>query len=400
MPVRITVALAVLALVAAACGSDAVDAETPSATRPLPPTTVIASDAGDEFEVPGIGTLLLANRTVELDSIVFDTFNGGSVPLSRATASMISRLSDAIPPIDTPRYEQASEGDWLSPTDLVLGFIAADGGAYAFPHKILNFHEIVNDELGGQPIVITYCPLCRSSVVYDRRLGDRTLTFGNTSALYLSDMVMFDRETYSYWWQVPGDALVGALAGERLQPLASETMEWRSWRALHPDTLLLSRKTGHTRNYDRDPFTGLGESVDAGARPFQANPQETDARLAPSDMVLGLEVAGEHAVYSLTVIGDGVRNGELADRPVSIFSLSEGPAGGAFFADPEAFEEERLTFGFDGANWFDEETGSKWDLGGRAIDGPLSGTALERVPTRTTFWYAFVAAFPDAELRD
>jgi hypothetical protein len=236
-------------------------------------------------------------------------------------------------------------------------------------------------------------------VVYDRRLDGQTLTFGNTSALYLSDMVMFDRETYSYWWQVPGDALVGSLAGKRLQPLASETMEWRSWRALHPDTRLLSRETGYPRNYDRDPFKGLGESVDAGARPFQSNPEETDARLSPSDIVLGLEVEGQHAVYSLTVIGDGVRNGELADRPVAIFSVSDGPGGAAFFADPEAAEEGRLTFEFDGANWLDEKTGSRWDLGGRAIDGPLAGTALERVPTRATFWYAFVAAFPEAELR-
>ena len=192
-----------------------------------------------------------------------------------------------IPPIDRPIYEPASAGDWLASTDLVLGFVASDGTTYAYPHKILNFHEIVNDVLGGEPIVITYCPLCRSSVVYDRMLDGQTLTCGNTSALYLSDMVMFDRETYSYWWQVPGDALVGSLAGKRLQPLASETMEWRSWRALYPNTLLLSRQTRYTRTYDRDPFTGLRESVAAGVRPFQLNPEETDVRLSPSDMVLG-----------------------------------------------------------------------------------------------------------------
>ena len=408
MPARTTLAAAIALVLAAACGSDTTDAPTEasagtsneSPSSPALPSTVTAGEAGDQLEVPGYEPLLLANRTVELSAIVFDTFNGGSVPLDRATPSMIARLSDAIPPLDSPRYDEASEGDWLDPTDLVLGYIAADGSAHAYPHKILNFHEIVNDELGGEPVVITYCPLCRSGVVYDRQLDGRTLTFGNTSALYLSDMVMFDRETYSYWWQVPGEAIVGALAGDRLQPLGSETMEWRTWRALHPDTRVLSRDTGYPRDYERDPFTRLGESLDQGSRPFQSDPDETDARLSPSDVVLGLEVSGQHVVYSLTRIGDGVRNGAIADRPVAIFSSADGPAGGAFFADPDAHGGDRLTFEFADGAWRDLETGSTWDLGGRALSGPLKGSTLARAPVRSTFWYAYVAAFPEAELRD
>jgi len=407
MPPRTTLAALVVLLLTAACGADRTDAGTP-APRPTLPSTLTAAEAGDELAVPGQQPLVLANRTVELGAIVFDTFNGGSVPLDRATPSMISRLSDAIPPLDSPRYEGVDGGDWLTPDDLVLGYVAADGSAYAYPHKILNFHEIVNDDLAGDPIVITYCPLCRSSVVYDRRLDGQTLTFGNTSALYLSDMVMFDRETYSYWWQVPGSAIVGTLAGQRLTPLASETMEWRTWRALHPDTQVLSRETGFERNYDRDPFTGLGASLDQGARPFQSAPVQTDARLAPSDLVLGLEVDGRHAVYSLTRIGDGVRNGELAGRPVAVFSSAAGPSGAAFFADLEIDDDldldlnadTTLTFSAGAGVWRDDETGSIWDFAGRAIEGPLRGIQLEAVPTRATFWYAFVAAFPEAELRD
>lgn len=405
--VRLSIVGVALVVLAAACAAEPTDAGTPL-PRPTLPSTLTAAEAGDQLDVPGVPPLMLTQRTVELGDIIFDTFNGGSVPLTRATPTMIARLSDAIPPLDSPRYEEAAAGDWLQPTDLVLGYVAADGAAYAYPNKILNFHEIVNDVLGGEPVLITFCPLCRSSVVYDRRLGDETLTFGNTSALYLSDMVMFDRETYSYWWQVPGEAIVGMLAGERLTPLASETMEWRTWRALHPDTKLLSRDTGFARNYDRDPFTNLGESLDTGARPFQSTPAETDGRLDPSEMVLGLEVDGEHAVYSLTRIGDGVRNGDLAERPIAVFSAAAGPGGAAFFADPEVGDEfdveldddERLTFEAGGGVWRDDQTESIWDLGGRAIEGPLTGLQLERVPSRATFWYAFVAAFPDAELRD
>jgi hypothetical protein len=404
---RLAVLGVTFAVLAAACAAESSGAGTPP-PRPTLPSTLTAGEAGAHLEVPGQQPLVLEKRTVELGDVVFDTFNGGSVPLDRATPTMIARLSDAIPPLDTPRYEEAAAGDWMAPTDLVLGYIAADGVAYAYPHKILNFHEIVNDVLAEQPIVITFCPLCRSSVVYDRRLDGETLTFGNTSALYLSDMVMFDRETYSYWWQVPGEAIVGTFAGQRLTPLASETVEWRTWRALHPDTQLLSRETGFARNYDRDPFTSLGASLDEGARPFQSSPAETDGRLAPSEVVLGLEVDGRHAVYSLTRIGDGVRNGDLAERPVVVFSSAAGPGGAAFFADPtidedlevDLDEDEVLTFESGGGVWRDDQTGSIWDFAGRAIEGPLTGTQLERAPSRVTFWYAFVAAFPEAELRD
>ena len=399
MRFHLALMVAALALVAAACGENSEDAGTP-APRPTLLSTLTAGEAGHQLEVPGQPPLLLSNRTVELGDIVFDTFNGGSVTLDQATASTIARLSDAIPPIDQPVYGDAGTGDWLDPSDLVLGFVASDGSAYAYPHKILNFHEIVNDELGGEPVVVTYCPLCRSGVVYSRVLDGETLTFGNTSALYRSDMVMFDRETYSYWWQVPGEAIVGTAAGARLQPLASETMEWQIWRDLHPETLLLSRDTGFVRGYERDPFIRMGAAVDSGIRPFQSDPEETDGRLRPSDVVLGIEIDGRNAVYSLTAIGNGVRNGEFGGRPIAIFSLIAGPSGAAFFADPDGYEGERLTFEITNEGWRDLETSSTWDLGGRAIDGALAGAVLEGVPTRTTFWYAFVAAFPEAELRE
>ena len=150
----------------------------------------------------------------------------------------------------------------------MIGYLSESGQAHAYPHKILNFHEIVNDEIDGRPVLISYCPLCRSGVVYDRRLDGRTLTFGNTKALFESDLVMFDWETNSYWWQVPGRAIVGTVSGAALTPLASETMSWSAWRELHPRTKILSRDLGFGRKYERDPFTGLGAALDAGRTLF------------------------------------------------------------------------------------------------------------------------------------
>lgn len=136
----------------------------------------------------------LSAHTVPLDEIYFDTFDGGAVPLSESTSELRARLLHAIPPIDDPIYDDVTAGDWLNPDDPVLGYVAG-GQAYAYPFKILNYHEIVNDVLDGSPVLISFCPLCRSAIVYDRRVDGEVLSFGNTSALYESDMVMVDRGT-------------------------------------------------------------------------------------------------------------------------------------------------------------------------------------------------------------
>ena len=143
--------------------------------------------------------------------------------LPDASSALIDRLLDAIVPIDDPVYEEASRADeWLKGDDVVVGYFDA-GQAWAYPVRILNFHEIVNDELAGLPALVSYCPLCGSAVVYDRRLDGDVLTFSNTSALYENDLVMVDRQTGTYWWQVPGRGLVGPLAGAELAPLPSFT---------------------------------------------------------------------------------------------------------------------------------------------------------------------------------
>ena len=158
-------------------------------------------------DAPGpIPAVDLTRHAVPLEEIVFDTFDGGSVPLSEADAATIDRLLDAIPPIDDPRYESPPEATWLETDDVVLGYVDDDGRAWAYPVKILNFHEIVNDVLADRPVLVSYCPLCGSGIVYDRRVGNDLLSFSNTSALHENDMVMVDRESGSYWWQVAGVA--------------------------------------------------------------------------------------------------------------------------------------------------------------------------------------------------
>jgi len=113
--------------------------------------------------------------------------------------------------------------------------------ARAYPLQILVWHEIVNDRLAGRPIAVTYCPLCNSGVVFDRRVDGRDLTFGTTGKLRRSDLVMWDRQTESWWQQFSGDALVGTLTGRRLRMLASQTLSWRDFKHIYPRGTVLSR---------------------------------------------------------------------------------------------------------------------------------------------------------------
>ena len=142
-----------------------------------------------------------------------------------------------------PRYDGPEGGDWLSSDDLILGYEGQDA-AFAYPVKMLNFHEIVHDVVDGVPILVTYCPLCASGVVFERTIDGDEAVFGNTSALYQNDLVMYDWKTGSYWFQSGGEAIVGTLTGTRLDLLASAMMPWSAWLDLHSDNANPLTKSG------------------------------------------------------------------------------------------------------------------------------------------------------------
>lgn len=337
--------------------------------------------------VPTVDT---SRHSVPLEDIVFDTFRpiNRAVPLPEASESLIANLVDRIPPIHNPKYEAAIEATWLNADDIVLGYTSGEE-AWAYPVRILNFHEIVNDELGGEPVLISYCPLCASGVVFSRRLGDRTLNFGNTSALYESDMVMLDYATGSYWWQVAGEAIVGPLTGERLTPVPSQTVRWEAWRTLHPEARVLSRDTGYDRDYGRDPFSTYPSALEAGNFAFPVSEKSLDDRLSPAARVLVFTTSGGPIAVPLQGEAPGLRN--LAEEVV--FYRPDGVSAGVF---RRLLEGKKLTFVVAGEGEFqDRETGSTWDLSGSALDGRLEGERLEPVPSLHAFWFSAVAAQPE-----
>ncbi|RLC57656.1 MAG: hypothetical protein DRI30_03855, partial [Chloroflexi bacterium] len=216
-----------------------------------------------------------------------------------------------------------------------------------------------------------------------------------SSALYESDLVMLDRETSSYWWQVAGEAIVGTLTGARLTTLPSTTATWAQWLEEHPETLVLSRETGFARSYERDVFAGYRDQVNDERVACPVSAGALDGRLAPGDEVLGLSVGGDSRAYSARALGNAAVNDSLGGEEIVVFTTENGPAAAAYLANAGG---GKLSFSYADGGYRDEDTGSLWNLSGEAVSGPLQGATLEPLPGRYTFWFAYIAAFPDADV--
>ena len=189
---------------------------------------------------------------------------------------------DGIPALDRPAYDATREASW-GDDESVVGVVRGKE-ARAYPVAILVWHELVNDELGGVPILVSFCPLCGTALVFDRRLQGRARNFGVSGLLYQSDLLMFDRETESLWSQIGANAVTGALMGQRLELLRSKTTTWKAWREAHPNTTVLSKRTGYPRDYTRTPYEGYETSKQIYF------PVKTDTRRHPKMPTLGLRI--------------------------------------------------------------------------------------------------------------
>ncbi len=343
-----------------------------------------------------VPTIDLSKASVALEDVYFDTFNpvNRSIPLSEASSDLIESLRDAIPPLHEPHYEKASRVSWLESSDMILGYTVGEQ-AWAYPVRILNYHEIVNDDLAGQPVLISYCPLCFSGIVYSRRLAGKVLTFGNTSALYESDMVMLDYETGSYWWQVAGEAIVGELTGEELGLLPSTMTTWQKWEQLYPNSLVLSRNTGFTRPYERDPFSFYSLAINNNQFAFPVSEAAADSRLQPANKVLTVKLGELVKAYPLDNNLPKIIHDTLNEENIVVFLDSEVQSGNAFLTE---VKEHKLSFTFSQEKLVDTKTGSTWNQVGKAIAGELVGTQLQALPSKTSFWFAIVAAEPNVVL--
>ncbi len=198
---------------------------------------------------------------------------------------------DGIPAILNPQFVSTSKVSFLLDDDRVLG-LKLGAEAKAYPIKILNWHEVVNDSVDGKSVVVTYCPLCGTGMAFNAHVQGRLHTFGVSGLLYQSDLLLYDHQTESLWSQVGMHGVAGPLTGEKLTPIYLEHTTWAEWRTAHPTTLVLSAKTGLIRNYDRDPYSGYAESSE-----LYFDTVHFDSRYHPKEWVVGIEIDGVAKVY-------------------------------------------------------------------------------------------------------
>jgi hypothetical protein len=234
-----------------------------------------------------------------LASVAFFTLSGfdyskHSIPLDDISDGGPGK--DGIPSIDNPRFLTVEEADQslMRNEDRVLGFVS-NGQARAYPIKILNWHEIVNDRVGGNPVVISFCPLCGTGMVFDAYVKNLNLKFGVSGLLYQSDMLLYDHQTESLWSQIKSEAVTGPMTGIRLKLLVSTHTNWGAWKKKYPHTKVLSDQTGFQRSYERDPYQGYESS---SRLMFDVKLQ--DSKYHPKEKVIGIELGGKAKAYAFS----------------------------------------------------------------------------------------------------
>ena len=412
--------LAAAALLAAACtGGDDAPAEaassapaTPTAETPATAATPGAaggsSSAGgssDASEVPPLTMREIDFLITFWDEFPKTAWNSRSVKLTDLDRPSIR---DGIPAIDEPKFIAPAEAAaWLAPDEPVIA-LEIDGDARAYPLQILMLHEIVNDTLGGVPVIVTFCPLCNSALTFDRTVDGEVRDFGVSGLLRESDLVMFDRQTESFWQQLTGEAIIGEATGTRLRFLASQIASFEDFRSTFPDGVVLSRDTGfpdRAEFYGMNPYPGYDSVEDS--LPFFEGTGENDGRLNVKERVLAIEIDGDAVAIPFSVLSEvAVVETTVGGEPVvalwqagtrtalgdeEIRSATDVGSAAAFV--PE-LDGEPLRFEARDGRIVDVGTGSAWSVLGRATDGPLAGAVLEPVLSGSYFWFAWAAFQP------
>lgn len=232
--------------------------------------------------------LLLSAFDYALSKNGFDVSNT-SIPLKEILHG--GPPKDGIPAINSPLFLKANQQK-LNDSDRVIG-IYRNGIAKAYPIRILNWHEIVNDQFNNEKVVISYCPLCGTGIAFLANIDKQDYEFGVSGLLYNSDVLLYDRQTESLWSQIIGAAISGKLKGQRLQQMPLQHTSWKAWKQQYPTTLVLSENTGFKRDYQRDPYQGYAES----RRIFFQTSHQAPEIYHPKEPVLGIEVNGVYKAY-------------------------------------------------------------------------------------------------------
>jgi len=320
--------------------------------------------------------------------------NGWAVPQNQVLDGGPGK--DGIPALENAEFISANEAVYLEDDDLIIGYINGDE-IKAYPHIIMDYHEIVNDEVGGKAVAVTYCPLTGTSLGWNREFNGQVTTFGVSGLLYNSNLIPYDRKTDSNWSQMLSESINGEFIGDEVETFPLIETTWKTWRDMYPSTLVLSLNTTYSRNYGFYPYGDYKENHENLIFPV-AN---KDNRLLAKERVLGVFVEGDLKVYQfvedselveiyndtfnekkIVVVSDATRNFIVA------FENKTADSTSLLFTPIQGQNDVILT----------DEEGNLWNILGEAIEGPRQGEKLNSVHSYIGYWFSFAAFFPCVEI--
>jgi len=333
-------------------------------------------------------------------------FNKHSIPYSEILSG--GPPKDGIPALDAPKFVSVSEADaWLKPLEPVI-LVQVGEEAKAYPIQILIWHEIVNDTVDGEPLLVTFCPLCNTAIAFKRTVNNMVFDFGTTGRLRYSNLIMYDRQTETWWQQATGEAIAGELTGRQLEFYPAAIISWLDFKTSFPQGKILSRETGYARDYGRNPYIGYD---DVNNPPFLYDGPPTPNQLPPVARVLTIDLNGEAVAYPYETLEQvGVVNDTVGGESVVVIwqagiaspldgtTTSNGRDVGATAAFSRMVNGQLLSFTFSEGKIVDDQTNSEWNILGQAIAGELKGSHLTPVVAINHFWFSWAAFKPETRI--
>ncbi len=299
---------------------------------------------------------------------------------------------DGIPSIDNPKFNTVDRIDFLKDNDLVVGIID-EGMVKAYPHPILDWHEIVNDVVNDKNVALTYCPLTGTGVAWDRNVNGNITEFGVSGKLYNTNLIPYDRETGSYWSQMRLDCVRGDLVETKISTFHSIETTWKTWKTAYPNSLVLDTNTGFSRNYERFPYGDYRTNHNNIIFPVS----KTDRRLPAKERVLAIITDNQKRVYSIELFTENkVITDQINDEEIIVIGSK---------ADNFVVAYKNI----EGSNWSyvenqlpiiaTDQLGNTIDLSGKITDGPNANNQLQPVSTQFMgYFFAFGTFYIDIDI--
>lgn len=333
-----------------------------------------------------------SNETQENSNNTIDNSNAGwLVPKDEVVDGGPGK--DGIPSIDNPKFIDASSATFLSDDDLVVGIIV-NNEIRAYPHKILDYHEIVNDEIEETPLTISYCPLTGTAFAWSSVSGNTRTTFGVSGLLYNANLILYDRNTDSYWSQLKLQCVNGELIGDLpiLEPVVETT--WKTWKTMFPSTQVLSLETGFSRDYSEYPYGPYKTNHDYFV--FRAFPENES--LPSKQRVFAIINDNKSKVYPFSNMSGGKVIKE-AFNGTNYLIVGNNNIINAFELTTDELNLD-FTYSPNGEVFFIDNEGTHWNIFGNAISGPKLGSTLKPTKSVASYWFAVAAFYPNPQIQN